>query len=157
VLYFAYGSNMDQVDLDDWCDRNGFEKIRFKQVTPAKLSGYRLVFDHYSSGRNGGAANIEESDRDRVYGLLIEMDDKYLDAIRNKEGYPYIYEEIKVTVKSKDGKVYSNVMTYQVVPEKRKSSHQKPTEYYLNLILNNAKKYGFPNEYIRFLNQVETI
>jgi len=147
---------MDQVDLDDWCERNGFEKIQFKRVIPAKLSGYRLVFDHYSSGRNGGAANIEKSVRENVYGLLIEMDDRHLEAIRSKEGYPYVYEEIKVAVKSKDGTFYPEVMTYQVVPDKRKNSHQKPTEYYLSLILNNAKKYGFPNEYIRFLKQVET-
>lgn len=156
MLYFAYGSNMDQVDLDDWCERNGFEKIVFKRVIPAKLSGYRLIFDHYSSGRKGGAANIERSSKDSVYGLLIEMDDKYLQAIRNKEGYPYIYEEIIVTVKAKDGKNYPHVMTYQVVQDKRKNGHQRPTAYYHGLILNNAKKYGFPNEYIRFLKQIET-
>ena len=147
---------MDQVDLDDWCERYGYEKIQFKRVTPAKFSGYRLLFDYYSSGRNGGAANIAESEQDCVYGLLIEMDDKDLDTIRSKEGYPHVYEEIKVAVKSREGTVYPEVMTYQVVPEKRKGTHQNPTKYYLDLILNNAKKYDFPDYYIRFLDQVET-
>ncbi|GAH57341.1 unnamed protein product, partial [marine sediment metagenome] len=91
-----------------------------------------------------------------VYGLLFEINKNCdLETIRKKEGYPHYYEEILVTVKCKN-KSIGNVKTYKVVKNKEKSGHQKPTKYYMDLILKNACINGFPTEYIQFLEKIET-
>ncbi|MCX5817533.1 MAG: gamma-glutamylcyclotransferase, partial [Proteobacteria bacterium] len=87
----------------------------------------------------------------KVYGLLFEINEAYdIETIRKKEGYPNYYEEIQVTVKCED-KDISNVKTYKVVKGTREISHQKPTTYYMELILKNARINEFPAEYIRCL------
>ena len=79
---------MDKEDLDKWCDEKNFCKITPKSVIPAKLVGYRLTFNYFSTIRNCGAANIMEVENGKVYGLLMEIDNDELQIIRDKEGFP---------------------------------------------------------------------
>lgn len=146
---------MDEDDLRTWCERNSKPFPKWKLLGTVCLENYRLSFNYYSSGRNGGAANLMESYNSKVYGLLFEMNESDHRTIREKEGYPKYYEEITVTVKCKD-KSIPNVLTYKVVKDKEKLEHQKPTAYYMGLILNNARINGFPDEYIRYLESIET-
>lgn len=157
VNYFAYGSNMDKKDLDMWCEDHHRPRINYVSITPAKLSGYKLVFNYQSTCRKAGAANIMVSSDDRVYGLLIELNEKDLKAIRAKEGHLLAYYEILVNVETFNHVPYINVKTYKVTKEREMSTHQPPTKYYLNLITTNAKMYEFPEEYIEYLESIETI
>lgn len=156
VYYFAYGSNMDKGDLDKWCNCKGYPPITFLGVSRAKLSGYKLSFNYYSFSRKGGAANIMRSEKDCVYGLLIEMENGDLDTIRKKEGYPCYYDEICVGVKTFDGTLYRDVKTYKVVKSKEKSDHQPPTKDYMELIIRNAGEWSFPSKYIKRLKSIKT-
>ncbi|UCB42937.1 MAG: gamma-glutamylcyclotransferase [Dehalococcoidales bacterium] len=155
IKYFTYGSNMDKDDLDDWCTDRGHPLISFSNVTPVMLNGYELVFNYFSTGRNGGAANIMQSPEKRTYGLLVELEESELEIIRVKEGYPRYYDEITIDVITFDGNLISDVITYKVVEEREKAVHQPPTEYYLNLIINAARNYDFPSEYISYLESIE--
>ena len=65
--------------------------------------------------------------------------------------------ELLVKVENSDKAVLSDVLTYEVVPEKRDSEDIPPTEEYMNLLIRNAKEHGFPGEYIEYLEQVEVI
>ena len=161
VYYFAYGSNMDNEDLDIWCHSRGYSIVKFLDVTPAKLNNYKLSFNYYSKGRGGGAANIMESQNDCVYGLLIEIDQNDLKTIRIKEGCyedrPSIYNEIDIgTERLIDHKLICNVKTYKVAKNYEKNQQQLPTKYYMTLIVKNAKKYNFPVEYIKYLEAIKT-
>ena len=156
MYYFAYGSNMDEQDLKEWCEKKKRSYPEWKLLGIACLENYALSFNYYSTGRNGGAANLMQCPDSKVYGLLFEIIKDYdLETIREKEGHPKYYEETPVTVKYED-KSISNVKTYKVVKEKEKSEQQRPTKYYMNLILNNAHVHGFPTEYIRLLERIET-
>jgi len=135
MYYFAYGSNMDKEDLDKWCEENGYQKIKFLSVLPAKLKGYKLTFNYFSIRRKRGAANIMESEGNCVYGLLIELTKHDLKTIRAKEGYP---------------------STYKVMKHREKIKHQPPRKYYMQLIIRNARRYSFPDNYIDFLELIET-
>jgi cation transport regulator ChaC len=157
IYYFAYGSNMDEKDLDRWCKKKELPAVRFLGKSPAKLDGYTLSFNYYSTSRNGGVANIMESKNDCVYGLLIEMEKDNLNTIRLKEGYPNSYDEICVDVETFEGTLFRDVKTYKVVKYQEKPNHQPPTRYYMQLIIKNAKKYNFPSEYIRFLESIKII
>lgn len=153
--YFAYGSNMDKSDLDDWCKKHNKRIIKFNDIVSAKLNDYRLTFNHYSNTRGGGAANIMPLKGSYVYGLLIKIDKKDLEIIRSKEGYPQYYGEVDIEVESFDGTIIKNVKSYKVVKKKEKTSYQAPTKDYLKIIIRNAKKYNFPPEYIDFLKSLK--
>lgn len=157
MYYFAYGSNMDKDDLDRWCKEHGYGSIKFTDVIPSKLLGYRLVFNYFSSSRRAGAANIMESKGSVVYGLLIELDENNKEIIREKEGYRYhYYNEIKVNIETLDGNTFSDVFTYKVFKEKESDSFQPPKKEYLELIKRAAEKYNFPDEYRKFLKDIKT-
>jgi cation transport regulator ChaC len=156
IRYFAYGSNMDKVDLDKWCDKNSVNRVTFLSVTPAKLKDHKLSFNYFSTQRNAGAANIMASDGDHVYGLLVDIADSDLKTLRRKEGHPNSYEEIPVEVETRDGALVQNVKTYKAVKERELSKHQPPTREYLDLIIKIADKYNFPHSYVDFLKSVET-
>lgn len=155
INYFAYGSNMDEDDLNRWCKRKCLPLVKFLSVSPSKLDGYKLVFNHYSVCRKAGAANIMESGDDYVCGLLIEINKDALFTIQKKEGYPKTYDEIRVDVEKFDGAQVPSVITYKVVKSKEKPEHQPPTKEYIQLIISNAKKYNFPAEYINYLTSIE--
>jgi len=155
--YFAYGSNMDKDYLDQWCRDHNHPIIEFLDIRPAILEDYKLCFNYYSEKTwQAGAANIIFEENSKVYGLLIRLDEKDKYIIRKKEGYPNYYSEIPVTVKTFDNEIVNDVLTYKVVKGREKSEHQPPTKYYMGLIINNAKKYGFPIDYINYLESIVT-
>ena len=154
--YFAYGSNMDEVDLKKWCETNKRSFPGWKLLGTACLENYQLSFNYYASVRRGGAANLMELSGHRVYGLLFEIsDDKDLETIRKKEGCPDQYEEILVTVEC-EGRRIEDVTTFKVAKRNEQPRHQRPTAYYMDLILTNARKHGFPAEYIQSVDRIET-
>lgn len=155
-LYFAYGSNMDVDDLWMWCDRNRRPRVKYMKVLQASLEGYELCFNYYSHGRQGGAANIMPRRGKAVVGLLVEIGSDALTSIRLKEDWPETYDEIEVTVKTTENRTFEGVKTYRVVEAKQKSNHQPPTGYYLGLIIKNARRHGFPEAYIAYLESLET-
>ncbi len=160
TYYFSYGSNMDEEDFNKWCENHGKDKIFqsiFNNIRPAKLDGYKLSFNYFSTRRKGGAANIIESHTDCVYGLLSEIENGDLDIIRKKEGYPKSYNEINVNVERlSDGIKVNDVKTYKVDENKQEKRDCPPTDKYLCLIIRNAIKYKFPFYYIEYLNQFQT-
>lgn len=147
---------MDKNDLDNWCKKNNRQMIEFKEVIPAKLHNYKLTFNYYSRSRDGGAANIMPLKGSCVYGLLLKINKEGLKLIRRKEGHPKYYEEINIEVESLDGEKINNVKSYKVVKERELASFQAPTRSYMDLIINNARNYNFPIDYINFLKSFET-
>ena len=159
VFYFAYGSNMDKDDLDKWCKNKAYPLVRCSSVFPARLSGYKLAFNYFSATRQGGAANVMRSKGEQVCGLLLKLEDRDLNTIRCKEGYSCdesmrYYDEIRVDVETFDRMKIKDVVTYKVVKKREAPDHQPPTREYLDLLIWNAERYGFPADYIKYLKTV---
>ena len=153
IKYFAYGSNMDEDDLKEWCCKKHHKIPDFQNIRPAKLNGYKLSFNYFSKCRGGGAANIMLSSNNCVYGLLTEITDDDLNTIRKKEGYSKEplkrnYDEICIDVEA-EGEIIPHVKTYKVSKSHEEPNNISPSKEYLDLIVNNSKKYRFPPEYIR--------
>jgi hypothetical protein len=159
LRYFAYGSNMDEDDFNKWCENHGKEKRFkdiFKNIHPAKLDKYKLRFNYYSQSRYGGAANIMVLENNCVYGLLMDLEDKDIEVISEKEGEnSYDKIPVPVTILS-NGTQISSVTTYKVKTNKEEKVDCPPTVEYLYLIIRNAIKYKFPLEYIEYLNLLQT-
>jgi cation transport regulator ChaC len=148
--YFAYGSNLDKNDLKKKYEEKKLPIPDWKLIGMASLENYEITFNYYSCTRGAGAANIIEKKGSVVYGFLFKVSDEELEFLRIKEGCPDSYEEIKVDVKS-GMKVYSNVITYKVTKNKELDHHVPPSKSYLQLIIENGKNYGFPEDYLNYL------
>jgi hypothetical protein len=156
VLYFAYGSNMNQADLDRWCDAHGRPRVRPRHVTVAVLAGYALSFDYFSETRNSGAADVVQSPGGQVYGLLMEISAEDRETIRAKEGWPDHYEELTVAVATVAGANVRGVTTYRVIPSLRLPEPVAPSRAYLDLIVSSARRHRFPKAYIEELERIPT-
>ena len=82
VLYFAYGSCMNQASLSTSleCDVSRYF------VGPAQLDGYRLTFNYPSMTAPTCCANIEPGTRLRVEGAMYEVPQELLERLDHREG-----------------------------------------------------------------------
>ena len=113
MFYFAYGSNLNHLQMKKRCK----DSIYLKKIN---LKGFRLTFR--SKFR---AADIESKKNSIVPGGLFEIsknDEKKLDVY---EDYPNLYKKYYFYYYGK------KVMTYTMI---NKSSFKFPTERYLDIV-----------------------
>ena len=137
MLYFAYGSNMDEPQMQDRCPDSRFVGI-------ALLDGYRLGYTRFSKKRNGGVADIVSAPGNSVWGLVYKLTPQDLELLDSFEDKGKAYDRMAVKVRFLDGRVVE-AETYYVIS---KQGDIKPSEEYLDLLLKAACKYRFPREYI---------
>jgi len=127
MLYFAYGSNLNQKQMKIRCKDSYF-------IKSISLKGYSLTFRS-----KYGAADIEIKKNSKVMGALYEIsksDEKRLD----------IYEEYPILYKKMYFNYYNNeIMTYIMV---KKLTYKKPTERYLNTIIEGYKDCKLDKKYL---------
>lgn len=158
TLYFAYGSNLNQEDLNLWCIRHKRPKIDLAAKKPHKvmLDGFELVFDYFSKiSRKCGVADLKKSEGKYVEGVLFEMSEEEMKTIDEKEG-PKVYHRQKVLVTLKNGQRVE-ATTYMVKDELRGNGHVPPSNGYLKLIINGAEKFELSENWINFLSSIETL
>ena len=127
MLYFAYGSNLNHLQMKRRCKDSIFlKKINLKDFRLTFRSKYR-------------AADIEPKKNSIVPGGLFEIsksDEKKLDLY---EDFPVLYNKIYF-------KYYNQkVMTYIM---NKKTYFRYPTEKYLNVIKQGYKDCGLDKSYL---------
>ncbi len=111
MLYFAYGSNLDRLQMKRRCK----DSIFLKKIN---LKDFRLTFRNMY-------ADIEFKKNSIVYGALFEIskiDEKKLDVY---EDYPIMYKKFYFSYYGK------TIMTYTMT---KKTLFTFPSERYLNII-----------------------
>ncbi|MDW8083804.1 MAG: gamma-glutamylcyclotransferase family protein [Candidatus Caldarchaeum sp.] len=136
VWYFAYGSNLDQEGMKK---RVG----AWKELRPAKLRGFRLVFNVYSSSWHGGIANIEEDPSSTVYGAAYLLDESQLEKLDRYEGVPHLYHRRKVLIDLGD----SQIEAYVYVGTNPRQKIMPSTEY-LALLIKGLRRLGFGEDVV---------
>ena len=128
MLYFAYGSNLNHLQMKRRCKDS-------KYLKKINLKGYKLNFR--SKYR---AADIEKKNNSIVPGGLYEIsksDEKKLDIY---EDYPILYKKMYF-------KYYNNtVMTY-IMP--KKTIFRYHTERYLNVVKQGYKDCKLDQKYLK--------
>jgi gamma-glutamylcyclotransferase (GGCT)/AIG2-like uncharacterized protein YtfP len=106
TLLFAYGSNLAEDQMEEWCPRYEF-------LGPARLDGFRLEFRRRSIRWRGGAADVVEAEGEEVWGALYELPDGEVERLDTKEfeGEAYSRREVEV---EHDG-AQRRVHTYAVI------------------------------------------
>jgi len=153
MLYFAYGSNLD-------CEK-------MKKIVPssnfygkAKLENYRLDFTRKSKKWDCGVADIIEDNKD-VWGVVYQFNEKDLGSLDKCEGYnpnrvKNAYRRIEKMVYLEGKKDQPMTLyTYEVI-DKEFDKH-KPNKEYKYLIVSGAKHWKLPEDYISFLENIETM
>ena len=147
---------MNQKDLDKYCKEKGRPLIDLKSRSPKVciIRNYRLEFNYYSSGRKGGAANIEADIGEQVEGVLFEITNEDKQTISQKEGSPNYYYEILVPVMLMNGTKIENVITYTVCENKKRTEFTPPTREYRQIMIDGAKDFGLSEKWIEKLEKI---
>jgi len=104
VLYFAYGSNLDDAQMRERC-------ANARVLGRATLPNYALVFGGFSHRWGGAVASVVRAKGARVEGLLYALDGVDLRALDRFEGHPFAYERVIKLVLDESGR-RRRVMTY---------------------------------------------
>lgn len=128
MLYFAYGSNLNMVQMKGRCSDS-------HPVAKVKLKDYKLVFNR--------VADIIESKSDTVYGAIYEVSDKDIKCLDRYEGYPRLYTKINVTVEDEFGEIYDAFVYVMVFKGK-----MEPSESYYNIIKQGFRDWNLPPQYL---------
>ncbi len=156
MWYFAYGSNLNQADLDRWCGNRPVPRLKLNQKTwqRATLEGCKLVFDCYSTSRGCEAANVRPAPANHVRGVAFEVSQEELEIIAQKENTPrtYVQDDVDVTLED-ESKVPAKTFVCRPGTEQHAG---RPSPEYLALIIEGATEYGLDQEWINKLKQLPT-
>jgi len=154
MLYFAYGSNMDWVQMKGRCPSAKF-------VCTAELPGHILDFPRKSEKRHCGVADVKESPGYSVWGVVYEIREKDIPTLNACEGCQpnrapdkNAYNPLPITV-LRDGNQEEllDVILYKAVPKEP----GKPSKAYMELIVCGAKFWHLPDDYIQELEKNEVM
>lgn len=153
LLYFAYGSNMDWLQMQERCPSACF-------VCVAKLKDFRLAFTRKSVKRNCGVADAVSALGHDVWGVCYEIKERDIGCLNKCEGFDpgmpreknaYVKEERHVYIDGNEEKPLS-VQVYFAI---RQPNPPLPNEQYKSQIVGGAKHWHLPKEYIKVLEQIE--
>ena len=153
MLYFAYGSNLNWEIMKGIVPSSIF-------YGKAKLENYRLDFTRESIKWRCGVADIIEDNKD-VWGVIYQFDEEDLGKLDKCEGYSpnrvknaYKRIEKMVYLEGKEDQPMT-VYTYEVID--REFDKHKPNKDYKGLIITGAKYWKLPKDYIKFLENIQTM
>lgn len=149
MYYFAYGSNLDLLQMQLRCPEAQF-------VSTAKLDGYRICFPRKSFVRDCAVISIEPSMSECVWGALYELDGTDIARLDEREGYDKRrdralnqYNRITVRVEvADDHPVVAEV--YVATPS---SDPGLPSPHYIGYLVAAAAECGLPKSHLVKLAQ----
>jgi len=149
MIYFAYGSNMDETRMRKRCPSAQF-------MSTARLPGFCLAFTRYSMNNRCGAADVIPEPDGAVWGVVYQIKDEDRAALDKAEGVAvHAYKPIPVEVFPEGENARPiKALTYVVV--KKEEPHPKPSAEYKAMLVNGAKAWKLPADYIAELEKIET-
>lgn len=146
MLYFAYGSNMERVQLKRLCPKAKF-------VASAVLPDHELTFSGNSPMWGGGIADIRERSEKTVEGVVWEISEAERKVLDEYEGYPDLYLHKEVQVRTRAGKVITAFAYIMANPGRE----MPPSKRYKHLLISGAEEHGLSEEYIALLESIRPL
>ena len=146
VWYFAYGSNMNERLFRE---RRHMTPV---ETRTGRLNGYRLCFT-VAGGRRPGVsapANIVDDPGGVVHGVLYLLPLAKFVRLDASEGRQYAY--LWTDAEDETGKIIP-VVTFR---DTGGAPEGRPSLPYMNILRAGARQRGLPEDYLSFLNQVDT-
>lgn len=162
--YFAYGSNLSEVDLKAWCEAERCMYPFGGVVTRAFLPDHEYIFNVTSQRRGGGVLNLRGRTAQAVHGVVFRVrpegpvhcvwrddsvimmngDDGWV-ALDKKEGAPHTYKRIPVTVFDEYGEPM-RVMTYRVPQERAEPTPVSASAPYVEIVKQGLRAHDLVGE-----------
>jgi hypothetical protein len=151
VWYFAYGSNMQSATL------RGRRGVAYARALPARVPGWRLVFDKpplLSVGH--GFANIVPDAAAEVLGVLFELSVDGLEHVELTEGVRIgNYDAVEVEARLL-GAAGERIPARSLSSARRDAS-LRPSRRYMALLIEGAREHGLPADYVATLRAVPAV
>jgi gamma-glutamylcyclotransferase (GGCT)/AIG2-like uncharacterized protein YtfP len=146
-LVFAYGSNMDPVQIRERCPDSDLSWFL------AEARGWRLCFPRHSNKRKGGVGSIVRSEDDSVFGVVFAVTKPNLTQLDAYEGVAACtYKRDYLDVFNSDGKSCS-AWTYFAIQNGQNREFVPHTDY-IALYIRGAEHFGLPAAYIQTLRDI---
>jgi len=141
MLYFGYGSNLCEADLDRYCLERGLPPIRLLHVGPGFLPDRRLAFTHRSTSRGGGVLDVPPARGEAVAGVLFRVSsDTSIATLDRKEGEGHVYLRFESVVLTENG-AEQRAVAYEVAPEYREP-FVAPSPSYVDVVRGGYDDHG---------------
>ena len=138
VLYFSYGSNLDEAQMTARCKAPTSRGIAF-------LEGYRFVFSGVSPLREHmGVASIRKAVGQHCAGLLWDISDHDLTALDAREGYPVRYQRKLIQVKDQQGLEHKTWLYFK----EDEIPLNPPCDAYYQQVLKAYETHGFEQQIV---------
>ena len=134
-LYFAYGSNMDPILM-------ARRSPGARPLGPARLDGFRLEFNVFSTESEGGAANLELDQDAHVWGVLWDIPEDEVGGLDAFQGHPTFFRREEIVLEGPEGPAIA--WTFRVAHQG--GTFVRPTDAYLNRIKAAIRQHGLPPE-----------
>ena len=141
-LYFAYGSNLNPVQMAARCPGH-------RVLGRASLPGYALRFRGYGRDWAGAVGTVEPAPGQVVHGVLFELTPEHYATLDEYEGYDgpgaasNLYDRVEIEVVREDGTSVP-CLTYVIRP----LAEGLPSRAYRDAIVAGLLHHGLPAEYI---------
>lgn len=149
ALYFAYGSNLDPLQMPARCPSARF-------VCVASLADHRPCYPIACPDWGGGVLALEPAAGEAAEGVVYELDEADLaplDEYENVAGGDY--ERRLVTLERHDRAGTLDAWTYFAL--RSDASHCPPSRRYLEAVLRGARHFGLSRRHLAGLAATETV
>lgn len=135
--YFAYGSNLDPLQMQQRCPKAVF-------VERARLPNYRLLFCGYSKIKNSAVANIKPANNSSVWGAIYLLPTDDLQTLDKIENTLYQRQPVEV-ITDDDRKLTVDTYTMHTDHPEAKPATRYWWQVYKGLWLLNINTLRLPN------------
>lgn len=149
MLYFAYGSNMDEQRLKA---SNRCPNARF--IFNAALPGYRLTFTRGADSATSAADAVPDPGSS-VWGVVYDITDADRRQLDDLEGVAIRAYRPKEVLVHPHGDIEQRVMVLTYGASEPPDIPQPPSRECLDYLLRGARRWGLPAHYIAQLEQIE--
>lgn len=138
MLYFAYGSNMDEDQMNHRCPFA-------EKIATGFLSDHKLIISHKSKKWAGGVLSVKPETSKKVWGAIYDITQSDLDNLDYYEGWPKVYSRkiLKVNVVNDLNQITGTKDCYVYFANKVEEG-VKPSEDYLDLVKEAHEKNKTP-------------
>jgi cation transport regulator ChaC len=149
MLYFAYGSNMDEQRVKA---ANRCPNARF--IFNALLPAHRLVFTRDRDSDTCSTDAVPDPAAS-VWGVVYDITDSDRRQLDAREGLPIRAYRPKEVLVHPHGDLEQRVMLLTYCASDPTDIQGPPTRQYLGFLLRGARRWGLPADYIAQLERIE--
>ena len=149
MLYFAYGSNMDEQRLKE-SNRCPSSRFIFNAVLPA----HRLVFIRGSDADTCAADAVQDSDS-VVWGVVYDITDSDRQQLDAREGVGIRAYRPREVMVHPHGDFEQRLIVLTYCAGNLAARQQQPSRQYLDHLLRGARRWSIPADYIAQLERIQ--